>query len=57
MVFHTKSGLRRMIFIKHLLHNRSAMYSSEVFYSVNQFIGDENDSREVYKGSASVDMV
>ena len=41
MFFHTKSGLQRMIFIRHFLFNHSGMYWPQVFYSLNQFIGGD----------------
>jgi len=43
ILFHPKSGLRRILFIKNPLLNHSVMHSFQVSYSVYQFIRNEND--------------
>jgi len=64
-----KSYLRRIFFslkiwpAAHLFHKKIFFLMilgwiwSKVSYSVYQFIGGENDSREAFKRSASVDMI
>ena len=53
----SKSGLQRLFLTKILLLSILGWTWSEVFGSVYQFIDGENDSGEVFKRSASVDII
>ena len=58
ILFHNKSGLRRLSFIlKNLLLNHSDMYLIWNCLFFYQFIDNENDSREAFKRSAPVDII
>ena len=57
ILFHEIFGLRRMFFIKNVFFSIILGCVWFVSYSVYQFIGGENDSREAFKRSASVDII
>jgi len=57
LFFINKSGLRRMFYSKIFFLIILGCIWFEVSHSVYQFIDDENDSREAFKRSASVDMI